>query len=150
MLLEGGVVGIEFFGDLLLDKKGFGFDLRGDSFEEVVLLQEQPHQLKLIGLHRQDIKLHVIHGIVDVESELFKVARDHIDALGLVVFVVEGLITDFVQVLGIGSLEFDDGECLAVLEDGPVGLFGVLDVFEFRSQVVIRLGIDRIAEDFDK
>ena len=92
----------------------------------------------------------MIDGIVNVEAELFEVARDHIDALGLIVFVIECLIPDLLQILGIGAFEFDDGECLTVSQDCSVGFLGVFDIFKLGGQVVIRLGIDGVAEDFDK
>lgn len=87
---------------------------------------------------------------MNVKTELFEIARDYIDAIGLIVFVIEGLIPDLFQILGIGALKFDHGECFAVFEDSPVSFLAILDVFEFGGQVVIRIGIDRVAEDIDK
>ena len=49
----------------------------------------------------------MIYGIVNVESELFEVTRDHIDAIGLVVFIIKRLISYLFQVFGISAFELD-------------------------------------------
>lgn len=149
-LLECRVVRVEFLGDKFLCEQGFFFDLEGNSLEQVVLVQEKPEKFEFDKGHREDRKLLMIDRIVNVESELFEVTRDHIDALGLIVFVIEGLIADFLEIFGIGSFELDHSDCFPVFENGPVGFLAVFDVFEFGSQVKIRIGIDRIAKYVDK
>jgi hypothetical protein len=149
-LLKCRIVRVEFLGDEFLCEQRFFLDLEGNPFEEVVLVQEKPEEFEFDKGHREDRKLLMIDRIVNVESELFEVARDHIDALGLIVFVIEGLIADFLQVFGIGSFQLDHGDSFPVFEYGPVCFLRVFDVFEFRSQVKIRLRIDRVAQDFDK
>jgi hypothetical protein len=36
------------------------------------------------------------------------------------------------------------------LENGTIGFLAVLDVFEFGGQIMFRIGIDGVPEDFDK
>jgi len=87
---------------------------------------------------------------VDVKPQLLEVGGDDVRAAGVVVFVPERLRLHRVEVGGVGGFQFDDRHRLVVFEDGPVGLFAVRDVFEFRGEVVIRVRIKRITQDVDK
>jgi len=68
----------------------------------------------------------------------------------VVVFVPKGLRFHLVEVGGLGGFQFDDRHRLVVFEDGPVGLLAAGVVLKLRGEVIVRVGIERIAQDVDK
>ena len=113
-------------------------------------MKDQPQEFEILFLHPKDGKFQKVYRIVNIEAEFLKVAGDHIDTVALVVFVAKGLVTNFFEVLGIGAFELDDGECIAIFEDGAICFFGIPDIFEFGGQVIIRMRVDGVSQNINK
>ena len=73
---EGGVVVVEFAGDLPLGRFALGFEAHGQAGGDAFAAEQQMEQRKALPPHRKEVELDIFAAFVDVEAQGLEVAQD--------------------------------------------------------------------------
>ena len=91
-----GIIVVQVFGNYIFLANGFIFYPLSQVFFNIYKCQAKPEKFKFFFGKSKQVKLYILNGIINIDTQLFEIGSDYINAFGLVVFIAKSLGFDTV------------------------------------------------------